>query len=259
MKKASKKKTAAQPPTGQPPRATPEQILAGAIELANLLPQLGIRDRGLVADAVAQLLRDGAVYDEFDRALFLSIADAVSAAPAVTIGAALGLQAGPMTEKLAQHAALWNGFLLVWGIRQAARQGHLLVDAARALGRSMVRGAVAEEMARLDPAGRQQLTEDFREIATFEARVGGDVQAHRSEVQDLHGQAAAEVAKVNRHRGLLSALGRLADGDDLPWDEMLAAAKTLEEIEAASGAPATHAPPPIIPPAKGDRRGPSRP
>ncbi len=53
---------------------------------------------------------------------------------------------------------------------------------------------------------------------------------------------ARSFARIDRHRALLATLGRLDDGEEPPWDEMLTAAETLEEIEieAERGPPALH-------------------
>lgn len=216
-----------------PIKNTAVQILDGAILLREQAVALGFppgtRDPEMLPSAVG--------YDRAQRSLAKRLTVCLVHPRAASLLGALKLDPAALEARLSQQVALGEVYNGLTQIHQAAVNGRRLVDGGKVLARAVVRAEVEQRLAQLKgtPEG-QKLADDFAEIRDTEGQRASDRADAREESRALAAEAQRHLANVQNRRQLLNTVKEMQEGGSPSWREMVAAGKTLRDLQAEADA-----------------------
>jgi hypothetical protein len=208
--------------------------MTDALEVAGVVGRLGMTAREVDLDRAQKGL-----LDEKERSKLEATAAVLATPAAQPVAEALKLSGAEVRELLDQNEAFCDGVAVYDAMREEARDAQIIVDGAEMLARGLVNAAVELVLADpgLDPAVRQAISDDFAKIRTAEAEQVLEPQQQAQATRRMTARTEEEVARYERHRKLLATMAREYHTRDVPWDQLVEAARLYAEFVGGADAP----------------------
>lgn len=214
-------------PAGRhPPRANAEQLMKEALRLEGL--------QGLVGVSGDQVVWTGrvpaAAFGGDARAISLAIAIALEDPAAAALVAALGEDPAKIRDNLARQKLAWEAVKELLAVLSGAQDGRQVVDAARALARSLVMAAGEETLATLTGDAHARLEDDLQRLRDLQDAKVADKNAQRALTARIKAQGRGTLSDLQARKDLMTALDQISRGNELAWDLMVKTAATLDRL-----------------------------